>query len=184
MIHFCVLCDSSISSVSVIPIVALLVDYEMHLTVTERCSASPSCEVTLPIAFVQNSAVNLSYSQVDSGPGPSLGAPQLPLVGSQEEGGRGDEEQQQQHSLPGSTAQRQQGHAAVPGGRQAGESDPVEEEHNNKRVTQINQDIYSSPPVKISRIEAVISLLPCHKKSTSAKMQDVTVVTSWCLQSG
>lgn len=135
--------------------------------------------------FVQDPPVNLSYSQVDSGPGPSLGAPQLPLVGSQEEGGGGDEEQQQQqHSLPGSTAQRQQGHAAVPGGRQAGESDPAEEEHNDKRVTQINQDIHSSPPVKISRTEAVISSSPCHKKSTSAKIQDVTVVTSWCQQSG
>lgn len=31
MIHFGVLCDSITSSVSVIPIVALLVDYEMHL---------------------------------------------------------------------------------------------------------------------------------------------------------
>ena len=72
------------------------------------------------------------YSHVDSGPGPPLRAPQLPLVGSQEEDGRSDEEQhQQQQSLPGSAAQRHQGHAAVPGGRQAGESDPVEEEQNH-----------------------------------------------------
>lgn len=72
------------------------------------------------------------YSHVDSGPGPPLRAPQLPLVGSQEEDGRSDEEQhQQQQSLPGSAAQRQLGHAAVPGGRQAGESDPVEEEQND-----------------------------------------------------
>lgn len=67
------------------------------------------------------------YSQVDSGPGPSLRAPQLPLVGSQEEdGGRDEEQQQQQDSLPGSAAQGHQGHAAGPGGRQAGESDPLE----------------------------------------------------------
>lgn len=73
------------------------------------------------------------YSQVDPGPGPSLWAPQLPLVGPQEEGGEGDEEeQQQQRSLPGGTAQRQQGHAAVPGGRQAGKSDPVEAKHSKK----------------------------------------------------
>lgn len=69
-----------------------------------------------------------AYSHVDSGPGPSLGAPQLPLVGSQEEdGGRDEEQHQQQQSLPGGTAQGQRGHAAVPGGRQAGEGDPVEE---------------------------------------------------------
>lgn len=74
------------------------------------------------------------YSHVDSGPGPPLRAPQLPLVRSQEEDGRSDEEQhQQQQSLPGSAAQRQLGHAAVPGGRQAGESDPVEEEQNDSR---------------------------------------------------
>ena len=58
-------------------------------------------------------------------------APQLPLVGPQQQQGGGDEEQQQQ-PLPGSAAQRQKGHAAVPGGRQAGERDPGEEEQGGR----------------------------------------------------
>lgn len=71
------------------------------------------------------------YSLVESAPGLSFWAPQLSLVGPQEEQGRGDEEQQQQqHSLPRGTAQRQQGHAAVPGAWQEGEGDPVEEGKN------------------------------------------------------
>lgn len=73
------------------------------------------------------------HSLVDMGPWLSLGAPQLPLVGPKEEENGGDEEQQQQQQpLSGSTAQRQQGHAAVPRGRQAGKSDPVEEENTTK----------------------------------------------------
>lgn len=77
--------------------------------------------------------VNTSYFNLLVNPGtrPLLGAPHLLVVGLQEKDGGGNEEQQQeQQPLPGCTTQRQHGHAAVPGGRQAGQSYPEEKKKN------------------------------------------------------
>lgn len=76
------------------------------------------------------------HSQVDVGPSPPLAPPQRPLVGPQQQDGRGDQEQQHQQPLTGGTAQ--QGDAAVAGGWQARKGDPVvvgEEGGVKKQVT-------------------------------------------------
>lgn len=59
-----------------------------------------------------------SHSLVDLSP-VALGPPELSLVDPQENQGRAGEEHQEEGPLPGNTAQRQQGHTAVPGGWQA-----------------------------------------------------------------
>lgn len=53
-------------------------------------------------------------------------------------------------------------------------------DHELRKVSSARHKVSKSGLVKLN--EVVISLSPCHK-STSATVQDTTVVTSWCQQS-
>jgi len=76
------------------------------------------------------------------GGGAAAGAPQLVTVGGEgEKHGAGEEQQEQEQPLAGSTAQGEQGDAAVPGGRQAGERDPSGRTEEAKTTNQIESNV-------------------------------------------